>query len=317
VILLKMAKVLVPRIERLVLTEFPESERTIYSKGSKAVPSEVVAKYIENRYDSAPKSKREAEALGQGDYNELATSIPDFTIVPSGFPRRSAIIFGSVYPTRYFLCKAVQDVVSEKNLSYDEARKRSVKLLNVSLLELVEYHSRMHLIGQIRGDKVQGAGQVLAALSGGGVLASHLQSPNFLYQALYDETFEEIGISLTPENQTRFKIIVDESELGRMNIAATTTELSFDSILGSYEALSKEKIMAKQGLEVASLVLIPLEDIPYCTLDGSIGLRGLTCFTPTKSGLIISTEDKRIRPYSTAVLESLQNPKNLDFMLKA
>jgi len=302
-----MAKIEIENINQLLLNVIP-FERKYNSKGNLAVHPAIHLKYITRDYHHAPQSRKERDKRGlKGGWNGMESSFPSIRIYQE---EGETIVIADVAPTRYLIGQAFRDLSQEENIEHNvlPGFNNSPNMANVSLIAPIKFSRKYYLLAQIKGDTL-GTGQIHSALVAGGIKAKYLSRPNPLIAALQKECSKEIKINLNHLNPSSIVYIVDEREIGKVNFAHIAKGTDLDTILESYEADVKEKLINQEKLEVDGLALIPIE-------NKTGKLRKIRCFLPTKNGLTIKMEKREIRPYTQATLDYLQKPENVRFLLE-
>ena len=310
-----MAKIGIENIAEIQLNVLKD-ERTYNSN----TIHELVRKiYEEKGYDSAPKSRKEADELGVKNFNGLMSSFVSIEVKPND---AGNLVLATIAPTRYLVGQAMRDIMKEakeNNIVYmpEVIAALSPDMANVSLVAPVKINGEYFLLSQIKG-KALGSGQVHTGLVAGNINAKYLRSyDNPLVATLQNECSEEIGMDLSSLNPSSFVYMVDERETGQVNFAAVAQNVDLDKVLENYEKLTKPKLTEEKKLEVMGLATLPVEGLALTPLeDGSDGLKGVTCYFPSKDGLEKKVEDRGVRPYTQATVDYLSKKENVKFLLE-
>ncbi len=307
----KMAKVCVKNIDKILLNVIP-IERRFDSEGDLAIDSRVRDMYIKKGYESAPKSREEADARGIKNFNGLMSSFPRINVYTNG---KETIVAADIAPTRYLIGQAARDIMKQSVYSEEEIQKMIPCMANVSVLTPIKKEGKYYLLSQIKG-KAIGSGQILAAPVAGNVDAKYLNAVDPLTEALKNECSEEIGMDLSYLNSTSFVCMIDDGAGGR-NFASVARNANLQEILNSYESDTKRKLAKNEQLELMALSVLPVAGLALTPLeDGNNGLHNITCYKPTVDGLKEVVEDRGIRPYTEAVIDYVADQKNVKFLLE-
>jgi len=306
-----MAKVIVKNIDKILLNVIP-IERRFDSEEDLAIDSRVKDMYIKKGYESAPKSREEADARGIKNFNGLMSSFPRINVYTDG---KMKIVAADIAPTRYLIGQAARDIMKQDIYSEEEVQKMVPCMANVSVLTPIKKEGKYYLLSQIKG-KAIGSGQILAAPVAGNVDAKYLTAADPLTEALKNECSEEIGMDLSYLNSTSFVCMIDDGAGGR-NFASVARNASLQEILTSYESDTKRKLAKNEQLELMALSVLPVAGLALTPLeDGINGLHKITCYKPTVDGLKEVVEDRGVRPYTEAVIDYVADQKNVKFLLE-
>jgi hypothetical protein len=282
---------------------------------------EIARTYVENGYDKAPKSKEERNERGlTGGWNGLNTCFEEFEV--KGVNGKMTLQT-KLAKTRYLVGQAMRDYVSniegnsERTLNEKEIQELSPNLANVSLVAPYRDGDKVYVIAQIKGGDTLGGGQVHACLVAGGVASKYLDSSKYenpLIAALEGECSEEINLPLENLNPSSFKFVVDEREIGNLNIGAIAQNVKLDEILEHYETYTKRKIRYGTDLEVAGLACIPIN-----LEDGGLDYENVIAYIPSEEGLnkIENYEIQGKRPFTKALDSFLKDKVNLQYFLNS
>ena len=306
-----MAKISIENIEDISLNVIPH-ERSFDSVEGFVLDKRVREMYEKKQYDLQPKSKKEAEERGIKHFNGLVSSATNIHVYPANGKNFVTL---DLAPTRYLIGQAMRDCVAESSYSQEEILKMSPDMTGVSLIVPIKIDGKYFLLSQIKG-KALGSGQVHTGLVAGNVDAKYLNEPNPLVATLKHECSEELGLDLSYMNSTSFIFLVDERETGQINFASVARNPDVDKILGSYEAMTINKLRQDESLEVMALTRLPIAGIALMPLkDGSSGVKDIKCYKPSRDGLIESLEDRNVRPYTAATIDYLSKKENVRFLL--
>ena len=311
----KMAKVIVKNIDKILLNVIP-IERRFDSEEDLAIDSRVKDIYIKKGYESAPKSREEADARGIKNFNGLMSSFPRINVYIDG---KRTIVAADIAPTRYLIGQAMRDIMEHpaynKVYNKKQIQKMSPCMANVSVLTPIKKEGKYYLLSQIKG-KAIGSGQILAAPVAGNVDAKYLNAADPLTEALKNECSEEIGMDLSYLNSTSFVCMIDDGAGGR-NFASVARNANLQEILNSYESDTKRKLAKNEQLELMALSVLPVAGLALTPLeDGINGLHNITCYKPSVDGLKEVVEDRGVRPYTEAIIEYIERPENVKFLLE-
>ena len=309
-----MAKIGIENIAEIQLKVLKD-ERTYNSDSIHELVRKI---YEEKGYDSAPKSRKEADELGVKNFNGLMSSFVSIEVTPQEVGN---LVIATIAPTRYLVGQAMRDVMKEakeNNIIYtpEVIVDLSPDMANVSLVAPVKINGEYFLLSQIKG-RALGSGQVHTGLVAGNINAKYLRYDNPLVATLQNECSEEIGMDLSSLNPSSFVYMVDERETGQVNFAAVAQNVDLDKVLENYEKLTKPKLTEEKKLEVMGLATLPVKGLVLTPLeDGSNGLKGVICYFPTKDGLEKKVEDRGVRPYTQATIDYLSKKENVKFLLE-
>ncbi len=306
-----MAKVCVKNIDKILLNIIP-IERRFDSEGDLAIDSRVRDMYIKKGYESAPKSREEADARGIKNFNGLMSSFPRINVYTNG---KETIVAADITPTRYLIGQAARDIMKQDIYSEEEIQKMIPCMANVSVLTPIKKEGKYYLLSQIKG-KAIGSGQILAAPVAGNVAAKYLNAADPLTEALKNECSEEIGMDLSYLNSTSFVCMIDDGAGGR-NFASVARNANLKKILDSYESDTKRKLAKNEQLELMALSVLPVAGLALTPLeDGINGLHKITCYKPGVDGLTEVVEDRGVRPYTEAIIDYVADQENVKFLLE-
>ncbi|MBR9683479.1 hypothetical protein GOV03_02975 [Candidatus Woesearchaeota archaeon] len=324
-----MARIDIENIREVDVTVNLE-ERTF---NSETIHPAVKARYVAEGYDQQPKNKAERNAMNAEIFihnltikNE-ADKIPPFkgwnglmsscTSIETEPTAQGNIVRVSISPTRYLLREAMEKVWREGNYTTEQTRELSPDMAGTSLIAPVRIKGEYFLLSQIKGDAL-GSGQIHAGLVAGGIDAFLLTEDNPLLVTLKKETIEEMGIDLSDLDHSSFIYVVDERKTGQVNFAAVARNVDPQFVFDRYEADTKTRLAAGEKLEVAGLAELPVAGVALVPLkNGELGLGGITCYMPTKDGLVEAPpKDRGIRPYTQATLDYLTKSENVKFLLE-
>jgi len=309
-----MAKIGIENIAEIQLKVLKD-ERTYNSDSIHELVRKI---YEEKGYDSAPKSRKEADELGVKNFNGLMSSFVSIEVTPQEVGN---LVIATIAPTRYLVGQAMRDVMKEakeNNIIYtpEVIVDLSPDMANVSLVAPVKINGEYFLLSQIKG-RALGSGQVHTGLVAGNINAKYLRYDNPLVATLQNECSEEIGMDLSSLNPSSFVYMVDERETGQVNFAAVAQNVDLGKVLENYEKLTKPKLTEEIKLEVMALATLPVKGLVLTPLeDGSNGLKGVICYFPTKDGLEKKVEDRGVRPYTQATIDYLSKKENVKFLLE-
>lgn len=315
-----MAKIGIENIEKVMLHVLPmerrfDSARNLWfdSAGDLLVHPVVALKYQEKKYDEKPKTRAEADARGEKSFNGLMSSFPYIRVYPDDGKN---IVVADIAPTRYLVGQAMRDIVGSGQYSDEEMKNLSPNMANVSVVVPVNIAGRYFLISQIKG-KALGSGQVHAAMVAGNIDAKYLQATDPFSAALREECSEEVGLDLSSLDLTSVVYMVDERETGQVNFASVARQADFINVFTAYEQSTKEKLSQHEALEVMALCELPVAGLALVPLkDGSMGFPNIRIYQPTPTGLVVTVEERGVRPYTQATLDYLAKPENLKFLLE-
>ncbi|RLE45140.1 hypothetical protein DRJ22_05030 [Candidatus Woesearchaeota archaeon] len=309
-----MAKIGIENIAEIQLKVLKD-ERTYNSDSIHELVRKI---YEEKGYDSAPKSRKEADELGVKNFNGLMSSFVSIEVTPQEVGN---LVIATIAPTRYLVGQAMRDVMKEakeNNIIYtpEVIVDLSPDMANVSLVAPVKINGEYFLLSQIKG-RALGSGQVHTGLVAGNINAKYLRYDNPLVATLQNECSEEIGMDLSSLNPSSFVYMVDERETGQVNFAAVAQNVDLGKVLENYEKLTKPKLTEEIKLEVMALATLTVKGLVLTPLeDGSNGLKGVICYFPTKDGLEKKVEDRGVRPYTQATIDYLSKKENVKFLLE-
>jgi hypothetical protein len=308
----KMVKIGIENIGNIKLEVLSE-ERTF--DGELPLHSAVRQKYEDKEYHNKPKSSEEASEKGESHFNGLMSSFTCLSVSNSG---GEVVVFGDIAPTRYLIGQAMRDYVAEiEQPSSDYIRELSPDMANVSLIAPVRHKGGYFILSQIKG-KALGSGQIHAGIVAGNIDAKYLSYEDPMTATLKNECSEEIGLDLNSLDSTSFCFMVDERITGQINFASIANGIDMSQVLGSYEIITKNKLMDGGKLEVKALASLPVAGLALVPLeDGSNGIKDIECYFPVlNKGLESRIEDRNVRPYTEAVLNYLHKPENVKFLLE-
>lgn len=231
-----MAKIteILQGVELDILTE----ERDGFSQGSEQIEKEIVEIYEEEDFGSMPKSENEAKRMGVNYWNGLAVSLlSNHTVDTEG------ILHGSVMPIRYQYSKANQLFV-EMSLNKIDSMKKSLQLVNVSLVVPYIENGNLLFLSQLRSNCVGWANFYDYHFIGGGLEAEDLNDENPLIKALERECKEEVGLNLSSIDLADEILLVEECELGKINFLFIAKNQDIERLLSKMN----------KGMEVSGLV---------------------------------------------------------------
>jgi hypothetical protein len=307
-----MANVSISNISDIKLNVI-DIERTQISQGDLAMHPKLVQDYLKNQYNLKPKNKTEATARGDTNFNGLSTSFPKISVYQN--QNGENIVSADIVPTRFLFKQSAINLNQNKNLSLEERMGISPKLANVSLIVPVKIKGEYFLMGQVKGNAI-GSGQIQGPLVAGGIDYKALHKKNPLITALQQECLEEVGMDLSYLNSTSFLFMTQESEVGSVNFSSIAQGVQLDDILNCYETSVKNKL-TKQELEVQALAKLPMQGISMIPLEKeTFGMNNLEIYTPSKSGLILTKESRKIRPLTQAVADFISEEKNKNLILE-
>ncbi len=193
----------------------------------------------------------------------------------------------------------------------------SPNMANVSLITPVKYKGEYFFVSQIKG-KALGSGEIHVAPIAGNVDAKYIfqDYKDPLTLTLKNECSEEIGLDLSYLNSTSFVCGLDDGAAG-INFVSVSQNVKLDSILESYSALSKQKLIKNEELELKALSLLKISGLTLIPLENNRKeILNAICFYPSENGLIQKIENKTVRPYAEAISEYISKPENVTFLLE-
>ena len=306
-------------INNLQLIRIPQ-ERDERSIGELALDTRVVDRYVEAGYAQQPKSKEEAKERGVKGWNGLNTSLVNYHIY--SLPGQN-IVVATLAPTRYLFRQAMEDLVQQGGLTEEDILKMSPNLTGSSLLVVGKQNQSPVLISQVKGNAL-GSGEVHAALAAGGMPGHYVTNtqtyPDPITAGLTKEAVEEIGTSFD-SHKIAPHFLVGEEETGQSNFANLLFGvLDLTDVLHTYENSVKKYLSIdnnKNKLEVAGISILPLDRPLFTIKNGERILADVVSYTPSEKGTLERTiQDRRMRPYTQAVLDYLTQEPHLESMLR-
>ncbi len=307
-----MAKIWVSNISEVRLNYLPNLNRAEL-EGEGGLDRRILEEYYRMGFHERPKTREEADARGEKNFNGLVTSIPKINVYNDG---KETIVTGDVMTIRYLYGEAFKSLIKKGMITPDEALEISPNRLNVSLIAIVKQEGNYYLLTQIKGKKTVGAGALQGALVAGGVNAEHLYAKNPLVAALQQECIEELGVDLSHLDSTAFLYLFDEREIGNINFGAVAREIDLDNILTVYEAQTKAKLNKDEIPEVKGLAKMPVAGWALIPLEGGkSGLEALS-YLPSPNGLTMEREVRELRPYAEALMEHIKDKNKLSTLIE-
>ncbi|MFP4401263.1 MAG: hypothetical protein ACLFPQ_05250 [Candidatus Woesearchaeota archaeon] len=307
-----MAKISIENIDEIKVNVIPV-ERRFDSEGELAIDERIRQIYEDNNYDLRPKTSEEADARGEKHFNGLMSSAPKIQSYPVNGKNFVTV---DIAPTRYLISQAMRDYVKENEVSEKEVQKISPDMTGVSLIVPVKINGDYYLLSQVKG-KALGSGQIHAGLVAGNVDAKYLNQPDPLITTLQNECSEELGLNLSYLDSTSFIFLIDERETGQVNFASVAMNADVQEILTAYESMTRQKLKKDEKLEVMGLANLPVAGISLTPLEnGSSGVKDITCYMPSSEGLVKLVEERGVRPYTSATIDYVSEPKNTRFLLE-
>jgi hypothetical protein len=306
-----MANITQSNIDNIILN-IKNEERTVNTTGAQAFDHRLIEMYKRQGYNLKPKNSKEADAMGEKNFNGLSTS---FSNIQVNKENGKKIVTLDIAPMRFLFKKAMEQLNNEQKLSLEQRIGISPQQANVSLIAPFKQNGNYFLLGQVKG-KADGSGQIHAGLVAGGIDYSALQTADPMVTALRQECLEELGMDLNSLNSSSFSYILDESELGGLNFGSVASNVDINNILQAYDNSIKNKFLSSE-LEVQALASFPMAGISVIPLENGIrGLNNVDIYLATENGIQTKKETRGIRPYSESVIDFVQNKKNLYSILE-
>ena len=324
-----MAKIILDGIDKIE-PHLISLKRTYESMDDLAYHKLVREMYIKNKYDLYPKTKEEAEKLGQKYYNSIALSMVYYNVYSDASEKILEPIFAE---TRYFYGQALRDLVNERKYSYNQLKEMTPRIAHCALVAPLKKDKEYFLLSQVRG-KARGRGQIISTAVSGLIGKRSIKkykkdrTKNLLINALESESIEELGIDLKFFNFSP-AFMMNEPRVGHCNFTYITRNADLDDILGIYEKDATKRISEGEELEVAGLSLLPIK--PNFPLD-DFPLDKIICHIPNKEGrlekinfeeyiekYIENKEEIRkssFRPYTEAVINYVADQEKVKFLLE-
>lgn len=241
-----------------------EEERGLETRGRFEINKLVRDVYIEKEYDKAPTAP-------PPPFNGMQVSIAELN-------HKSMELY--LARTFYFFCKAMRTIykTNPTNLSPEELREISPKIVHISMKSLLEVDGRLYVLGHLRGDGSYGTGQIQSLLPAGGVNPKHLKHENPLLAALVDETVEETGVDLNLFNPNYKFDLIEEEDVGRVNMSMYARGLNLDFLLDNIGRNNKAIKEKGKKTEISGMALTPFDQLLISNIFNGESFERILCY---------------------------------------